>query len=93
MTEAQRYRLLAAAAVVHAALPAAMGWLGLLSRWGEAGMVAAVALWWGWPFLWLVPLWRARYDDTRSWWAALALLGLAAPAMLFVTAILAGGKT
>jgi hypothetical protein len=97
LTDAQRYRLLAGAAVLHAALPLALGLLGVVARSPEPMLIGIVALWWVWPFVWLYPLWRARHDDTRAWWTGLALsillLGLAAPAMLFVTGILAGGKT
>ena len=97
MTEAKRYRLLSAAAVVHAALPITLGWLGVLAGSRDWVLIAVAAIWWSWPFVWLYPLWRSRFDDTRAWWAglllSLLLLGLAAPALLFLTAILAGGKT
>jgi hypothetical protein len=97
LTSGQRYRLVAGAAVLHAALPITLGWLGILARSGDAAVVGIVAAWWSWPFVWLFPLWRARHEDTRAWWTGLVLslllLGLAAPAVLFVTAILAGGKT
>lgn len=97
MTSAQRYRLLAGAAIVHAAVPLALGLLGVIAGSRDAVLIGVVAIWWSWIFVWPYPLWRARHDDTRAWWTGLALslllLGLAAPAMLFVTAILAGGKT
>ena len=97
MTEGQRYRITAASAVLHAATPLTLGWLGVLAGARDAVLIAVVAIWWSWPFIWLYPLWRARHDDTRAWWAglllSLLLLGIASPAMLFLTAILAGGKT
>src|SRR5688572_3542145 len=97
MPEAQGYRLLAAAATLHAALPLALGLLGVLAGSRAAVLIVIVAIWWSWPFVWLYPLWRARYDDTRAWWTSLVLslllLGLASPAMLFLTAILAGART
>jgi len=97
LTDARRYLLLAGAAVLHAALPLTLGWLGMLAGSRDAALVGIVAIWWSWPFVWLYPLWRARYDNTQAWWTglllSLLLLGLASPAMLFLTAILAGGKT
>ena len=97
MTDAQRYRLLAAAATLQAALPLALGLLGVLAGSRDAVLILVVAIWWSWPFVWLYPLWRARYDDTQAWWIglllSLLLLALASPAMLFLTLILAGAKT
>ena len=97
MDAAQRYRLLALAAVLHALLPLLLGLLGVLASSRDWMLMVIVALWWAWPFVWFYPLWRARYDNIRAWWAGLALsllfLGLASPAMLFLTGILAGGKT
>ena len=64
---------------------------------GGYALIAIVALWWSWPFVWIYPLWRARWDDTRAWWTSLLLslllLGLASPAILFVSMMLAGAKT
>jgi hypothetical protein len=97
VTEAQRYRLLVAAATLHAALPLALGLLGFLAGSRDAMLIVVVAIWWSWPFVWLYPLWRARYDDTTAWWTGLVLslllLGLASPAMLFLSAVLAGART
>jgi hypothetical protein len=97
LTDAQRYRLLACAAILHAALPLVLGLLGVIASSRDAMLIGIVAIWWSWPFVWLYPLWRARHDNAAAWWTSLALslllLGLASPAMLFVTAILAGGKT
>ena len=97
MTEAQRYRLLVAAATLHAALPLALGLLGVLASTRDAVLIVVVALWWSWPFIWLYPLWWARYDDTRAWWTglllSLLLLGLASPGILFVSMMLAGART
>ena len=97
MTEAQRYRLLVAVATVHAALPLTLGLLGVLASTRDAVLIAVVALWWSWPFVWLYPLWRARWDDTRAWWTGLVLslllLGLASPGILFVSMMLGGART
>ena len=97
MTEAQRYRLLVAAATLHAAVPLVLGLLGVLAGSRDAVLILIVLIWWSWPFVWLYPLWRARWDDTRAWWTSLLLslllLGLASPAILFVSMMLGGAKT
>ena len=97
MTDAQRYRLLVAAATLHAALPLTMGLLGVLASTRDAVLIGVVALWWSWPFVWLYPLWRARWDDTHAWWTglllSLLLLGLASPGILLVSMMLGGART
>jgi hypothetical protein len=74
-----------------------LGWLGILAGERDAVLIGIVAIWWSWPFIWFYPLWRARYNDTRAWWGglilSLPLLGIASPGMLFLTGILAGGKS